>query len=213
MMVPSKPKIYHIVHFDRLSSIIEDDYLWCDREIINRDCSGTSIGMSKIKHRRLHELTLTSYPDLFVGDCVPFYFCPRSVMLYIISRGNHFELSYQNGQESIVHLQADLHKAIEWAEKNNKRWVLTTSNAGSRYFRDSSNLVDLKEIDWKAVNTSEWSGCKENKQAEFLIEQAFPWHLVDYVGVQNEKIFNVVGDILQNINHKPKLGIEPKWYY
>ena len=132
MIVPSKPKIYHIVHFDRLASILVDNYLWCDREIISRDCAGTSIGMSKIKLRRLNELRLTSYPDLFVGDCVPFYFCPRSVMLYIISRGNHFELSYQNGQESIIHLQADLHKVIEWAEKNNKRWVLTTSNAGSR---------------------------------------------------------------------------------
>ena len=213
MIVPSNPKLYHIVHFDRLSSIIEDSYLWCDREIIKRSCSGTSIGMSKIKERRLNELKLDCYPELFVGDCVPFYFCPRSVMLYIISRGNHVELSYQNGQESIVHLQTDLYKSIEWAKHNNKRWVFTTSNAGSRYFKDSCNLADLKDIDWKAVNNLDWSDCRESKQAEFLIEQAFPWHLIDYIGVQNEKVLNVVDDILQNIDHRPKCGIEPKWYY
>lgn len=161
----------------------------------------------------MNELKLTSHPDLFVGDCVPFYFCSRSIMLYIIFRGNHSEINYQNGQESIIHLQANLHDTIEWAKQNNKRWVFTTSNAGSRYFNDSCNIAELKGIDWNAVNTLYWSNCKEKKQAEFLIEQAFPWHLISYIGVQNKKILNKVGDILQNSEHPPKLGIEPKWYY
>ncbi|MBN1437860.1 MAG: DUF4433 domain-containing protein [Anaerolineales bacterium] len=30
--------------------------------------------MSGVKRRRLEELRLSSHPDLFVGDCVPFYF-------------------------------------------------------------------------------------------------------------------------------------------
>jgi hypothetical protein len=44
---------------------------------------GTTIGMDSIKQRRLTK-SLNSHPDLRVGDCVPFYFCPRSVMLYNI---------------------------------------------------------------------------------------------------------------------------------
>ena len=84
MPVPAKPKIYHIVHVDRLPSIINDGWLWCDAEIVRRSPSGTIIGMDAIKQRRLKELTLTSHSDLHVGDCVPFYFCPRSVMLYLI---------------------------------------------------------------------------------------------------------------------------------
>jgi hypothetical protein len=89
MPVPAEPKIYHILHIDRLSSIIEDHQLWCDAEIARRSPSGTSIGMNHIKQRRLNELTLTSHPDLNVGDCVPFYFCPRSIMLYLIYQANH----------------------------------------------------------------------------------------------------------------------------
>lgn len=58
--------------------------------------------MSSIKQRRL-TLSLNSDPDLHVGDCVPFYFCPRSVMLFLIHRRNQ-ELAYQGGQEPIVHL-------------------------------------------------------------------------------------------------------------
>ena len=34
---PAEPKIYHIVHVDRLSSIIADGNLWCDAEIMRRE--------------------------------------------------------------------------------------------------------------------------------------------------------------------------------
>ena len=81
MFVPMEPKIYHLIHVDRLPSIVSDGQLWCDAEMVQRDPAGTSIGISSIKERRL-SLPLTSHPELHVGDCVPFYFCTRSVMLY-----------------------------------------------------------------------------------------------------------------------------------
>lgn len=67
MTVPTNPKIYHIVHVDRLALIIADGCLWCDAEIIRRTPPGTTIGMTNIKERRLYESTLNSYPDLHVG--------------------------------------------------------------------------------------------------------------------------------------------------
>ena len=107
--VPTRPKIYHIVHTDRLSSITADEYLWSDSEMENRSGSstGTSIGISEIKRSRRVKV-LPSYPDLHVGDCVPFYFCPRSVMLYMLYRRNDPSLTYRDGQNHIVHLEADL---------------------------------------------------------------------------------------------------------
>ena len=88
MLPPAAPKIYHIVHVDRLPSIIADGFLWCDAEVAQRAVTnpgmGTTIGMNSIKERRLTELNLGRHPDLHVGQCVPFYFCPRSVMLYLI---------------------------------------------------------------------------------------------------------------------------------
>ncbi len=69
MMVPAKPKIYHIIHVDKLPSIISDGYLWCDAVMEQRaNQLGTTIGMNSIKRRRLYELTLDSYPDLYVGN-------------------------------------------------------------------------------------------------------------------------------------------------
>ncbi|OPY88469.1 MAG: hypothetical protein A4E72_01335 [Syntrophus sp. PtaU1.Bin208] len=115
MSVPAQPKIYHIVHTDRLPAIITEGCLLCDAEIVRREPSGTTIGMNGIKQRRLSKLTLNSHPDLHVGDCVPVYFCPRSVMLYLIYQGNHPDLDYRGGQGPIVHLEADLHASVAWA--------------------------------------------------------------------------------------------------
>ena len=103
MTVPSNPRIYHIVHVDRLASIMSEGSLWCDAEIVRQARPGTTIGMNSIKQRRLTN-RLLSHDGLCVGDCVPFYFCPRSIMLYVIKMANHSELAYRGGQEPIIHL-------------------------------------------------------------------------------------------------------------
>ena len=113
-LVPARPKIYHILHVDRLASVVQSGGLLSDSQMTDRPNAGTTIGMPHIKERRLCN-ALSSHPDLHVGDCVPFYFCPRSVMLYVISRGSSRDLPYRGGQDPIVHLEADLHETVAWA--------------------------------------------------------------------------------------------------
>ena len=54
MRPPAAPKIYHIVHVDRLPSIIAKGGLLCDAEIVQRAAAnpshgmGTTIGMRDI---------------------------------------------------------------------------------------------------------------------------------------------------------------------
>ena len=213
MAVPAQPKVYHIVHVDRLASIVADGCLWCDAEIARRAPPGTTIGMSGIKQRRLAELALSSYPDLKVGGCVPFYFCPRSVMLYLIYQGNHPDLTYRGGQGPIIHLEADLHAVVAWANQRRRRWAFTLSNAGSRFFEDRSDLAHLHEIDWNAVQATDWRQCKEGKQAEFLVEDSFPWTLVERIGVQSRASFQQVANALPANGHRPPIEIRADWYY
>jgi hypothetical protein len=211
--VPAQPKIYHIAHVDRLASIISDGYLWCDAEVNLRLPSGTTIGMDSIKSRRMHELQLSSHPDLFVGDCVPFYFCPCSVMLYMISCGNHQQLTYRGGQNPILHFEADLDATVAWAQAQEIRWAFTLSNAGSNFFEDRSDLTQLNEVNWNAVQATDWRKCKEDKQAEFLFEYSFPWHLVERIGVFSPNIYSQVLNTLPLNGHRPKVDILPQWYY
>jgi len=213
MPIPAQPKIYHIVHVDRLASIVADDCLWCDAEVARTARRGTPIGMTDIKQRRLVELVLSSHPELHVGDCVPFYFCPRSVMLYLIHQANHSNLTYRGGQVPIVHLEADLQTVVAWAKQNDRRWAFTLSNAGSRFFEDRANLAQLGEIDWNAVEARNWRQCKEGKQAEFLLETSFPWPLVERIGVQSRAIYQQVANALPAHGHRPPVEIRPEWYY
>ena len=213
MTVPAEPKIYHIVHVDQLASVVADGFLWCDAEIVRRCPPGTTIGMDGIKRRRLYELRLSSHRDLHVGDCVPFYFCPRSVMLYLIYKGNHEDLSYLGGQGPIVHLEADLRATVAWARTEGQRWAFTLSNAGSSYFEDRSDLSKLGEVNWNAVQARDWRQCKEGKQAEFLIEHRFPWRLVSRVGVMSQRVQDRVIAALEDAAYKPRVVIKPEWYY
>jgi hypothetical protein len=214
MPVPTIPKIYHIVHIDRLPSIIADGCLWCDAEIAKRTAPGTTIGMDSIKQRRL-KLPISSHTHLHVGDCVPFYFCPRSVMLYLIYKSNHPEMTYRGGQGPIVHLEADLHAAVAWTKKSRSRWAFTLSNAGANYFEDRGNLAHLNEIDWDAVKAKLWSvsSVKEHKQAEFLMENHFPWHLFGRIGVHSRAIYQQVVNALPANGHRPQVEVQPEWYY
>ena len=219
MTVPVSQKIYHILHVDRLASVLADGCLWCDAEIARRAPPGTTIGMNSIKQRRLNELTLASHPGLYVGECVPFYFCPRSIMLYVISCGNHNELAYTGGQQPIIHLESDLRQVVAWADENDRRWAFTTSNAGSRFFDDYADLGELTRLNWSAIQTNHWGGSgvdlsiKEGKQAEFLIEHSFPWHLVERIGVINNTIYTQVVHALAGAVHRPPVEVRRDWYY
>ena len=213
MTVPARPKIYHIAHVDRLPSVVADNSLLCDGEIQRRAPPGTTIGMSNIKQRRLSELVLSSHPNLHVGDCVPFYFCPRSVMLYLIHQGNHPDLDYRGGQEPIIHFEADLHAVVNWANEQGRRWAFTLSNAGSYFFEDRSDLAQLNEVDWSAVLARDWRKCKESKQAEFLLEQSLPWSLIEHIGVHSRSVYQQVVNALPANGHRPAVSIRTDWYY
>lgn len=213
MPAPAQPKIYHIVHVDRLASILTDGALLCDAAVVQRGGGGTTIGMSSIKARRLTQLRLASHPDLHVGDCVPFYFCPRSVMLYLIHKANHAELNYRGGQGPVIHLEADLHATVAWANAQRLRWAFSLSNAGSNYFEDRADLRQLDQIDWNAVEARNWQQCREEKQAEFLMEQRFPWHLVERIGVHSAPVYRQVVNLLPGGGRGPVVEVKSDWYY
>ncbi|NUN12443.1 MAG: DUF4433 domain-containing protein [Myxococcales bacterium] len=212
MTMPDHPKIYHIVHMDRLPSIVHSGGLWCDEEMMKHPPQGTTIGMTSIKQRRL-TAKLRSYPGLCVGGCVPFYFCPRSVMLYLIHCANNPELTYRGGQAPILHLEADLFTVIQWAEQHQKRWAFTLSNAGSSYFEDFSDRCSLGRIDWDAVAARDWQKCKEPKQAEFLLEHYFPWFLVERIGVHPAVDYWKIVQTLVGSELRPLVEVRADWYY
>ncbi len=68
------------------------------------------------------------------------------------------------------------------------------------------------EVDWNAVQATSWQQCKEGKQAEFLVEQRFPWELVSRIGVQNALIKQRVDDAIKQCSSRPRVEVQTGWY-
>ena len=211
---PARAKVYHIVHLDRLASVIADGCLWRDAVMVGRAGDGTKIGMGSIKARRL-SLPVDCHPGDKVGDYVPFYFCPRSIMLYVIHCANHPELAYRGGQGLIVHLEADLHEVVAWADANARRWAFSLSNAGAFYTQFRSRLDQLHDVNWPAVTATDFRAAevKEGKQAEFLLHQSFPWHLFRRMGVLTPAVAQRAANAMGSAAHRPTIEIRRDWYY
>ncbi len=213
--VPDRPKIYHITHVDNLPSIATGLGLVSDARRIASKLSCSVVGMSTIKQRRLEEIEVTCHPGTKVGEYVPFYFCPRSIMLYILHRANHPELSYTGGQQPIVHLQADFYAVIDWADSKQIPLAFSTGNAGAYLTRFYNDLTNLGEIDWAAVAATDFCDpkIKEGKQAEFLMFDIFPWTLIDKIGTIDDAIATKVKTMLAGVGHQPAIAVEPTWYF
>ncbi len=213
--IPEKPKIYHITHLRNLAQIIALNGLWSDAKRIELNLDCEIVGMSEIKQRRLQELEVKCNLGTKVGEYVPFYFCPRSIMLYILYRGNHPNLTYRGGQGPVVHLQADLIETVRWAKTLRIPWAFSNFNAGAGYANFYNQLGRLEEINWAAVIATDFSKpeIKDGKQAEFLVFEFFPWELIEKIGVQNERIREQVDTAIRNAVHSPELTCEPSWYF
>lgn len=211
MPVPAQPKIYHIVHVDNLASIVADGCLWPDSVMAQRQGAAV-IGNNQIKADRLL-LPVSCNAGTTVGQHVPFYFCPRSVMLYVISKQNHPNVAYQAGQGPVIHLEADLNEVVAWANAQPLKWAFTDINAANRAADFYNNLNDLGKLDWDAIAAVSWVRRRDHKMAEFLLHERFPWTLVRRVGVHSQPMAQRVADAMQGAAHRPPVEIKREWYY
>jgi hypothetical protein len=134
-------------------------------------------------------------------------------MLYVIHCANHPELQYRGGQGPIVHLEADLHSVVEWAEANGRPWAFSLSNAGAYYAEFASQLDELHRLDWRAIVSTDFRApaVKECKQAEFLFHGLFPFELVERIGACSQSVARRVLQSLQE--HRPRVEVMPLWYF
>lgn len=207
----SARQIYHITHVENLAEIIADGALFSEQHLLRGGRAPVVIGMDRIKERRLRK-KVHCHPHLAVGDFVPFYFCPRSIMLYVIEK-RHSELSYRGGQREIVHLVSDVEKAVAAAKR--QAWAFTDGNASTAYtgfYNDLQRLEDV--IDWNAVNATSWAdpAIKDKKQAEFLVAELFPWSAITAIGVFDRSIQQRVSAILGKASG-PAVSVQRSWYY
>lgn len=214
--IPDRPTVYHITHFSNLKSIINSGFIWSDAGCLKHKINCEGIGNNAIKQRRLTSHVVACYPHTKVGEYVPFYLCPKSIMLYKHFKGGDPEVPNVGGQEQIIHLVADMNETVTWANSNKVLWAFTDASAATYYANYYNNLTQLDKVNWKAVRATDFSkasGNWEGKQAEFLVYSAMPWQLIKCIAVFNETVENKVNQIIDTTAHKPTVKIIRNWYF
>lgn len=108
-----------------------------------------------------------------------------------------------------------MHDAAQWAEANRRRWAFSLSNAGAFYTKFRSEMARSDEINWDAVTARNFqpADIKEAKQAEFLVQKSFPWHLVERIGVHSPRVAQRAYTAMNGADHRPRVEIRREWYY
>lgn len=205
-------RIYHITHYINLPRILEAGGLLCDRDAATR-CL-VSIAYAEIKQRREH-VVVPCDPGGTVADYVPFYFAPRSPMLYAIHTG--FVPHYTGGQREIVYIVS----SVQAVQQRGLPFVFTDGHPVARITRFFSSLDDLGQVDWQVMRSRAWYDTdadpdrKRRRQAEFLVHRFFPWEAVQMVCVLDVAMRQIVLTYLQDFAKQsaPPVYLRSSWYY
>jgi hypothetical protein len=92
-------------------------------------------------------------------------------------------------------------------------WAISDGNAGAVYPSFYADLNALDALDWAAIQARYWQGRTNQKAAEFLVADFFPWTGFQMVGCHNSAIAKEVQDMLKNHEHRPEVVVKPDWYY
>ncbi len=202
---PEQALIYHITDVANLPGILAEGGLRSDALMATQN--PTVIGYGHIKERRLTQIRVACCGGRFVGEFVPFYFCPRSPMLYTTNRG---ATGRPVGcQRTILHLVSRVSVGIGLG----RAWAVSDGNAGAFHTWFGSTLDTIKTLDWEAIRATDWRGKTHQKSAEFLVADCFPWTGIHAIGCHNGEVARQVQDLVNSQHHRPAVSVEPAWYY
>jgi len=205
--------IYHITPIDNLESIISEGGLLAYNVMLETGTNYTNIAYENIQYRRAR-IRVPCGAGGVLHDYVPFYFAPRSPMLYTINRGN--VPNYTQGQEAVIHLVSHVE---DIDARGDLDFVFTDGHAVMEFTTFFDDLNYLDNIDWNVMEARYWRDTNEDndrkrrRQAEFLVRNFLPWELITEIGVMNSTIKANTENILQNFTHKPSVIVQKSWYY
>jgi hypothetical protein len=201
--------IYHITHIDNLDRILTRGALVCNAAGPNY----VNIANAGIQGRRAAKVVPCG-PGGVLHEYVPFYFGPRSPMLYAI-HCNAVD-GYAGGQDRIMHLVASVKGVID----SGQRFVFTDGHAAMEMSTFYTNWnMHRAEIDWALMTATYWNDTQEypdrkrRRQAEFLVHRRVPIELVYEIGVRTQAHATAVQRILLAHESRIRVVARPGWYY
>lgn len=203
-MIINKEKkfCYRITHRENLEHILENGLV--NKSHVNANRSFISIGnLEIIDVRSLTIVNLEDYGN--IGDYVPFYFTPKSIMLLNIITGYYAPKVPKRDKGEIIVIRCLIEKLA-----NQPKWFFTNGQANDGESKHFNKLNELDQIDWDCINQSNFNkndgdyDRQRRYQAEFLVKDIVPIDCIESICVYDEETKTWVQTLLnakrKNIN-------------
>lgn len=208
-MDTADPRLLHFTHVKNLAGIAASGLVADQQKPAGTvECADLSI-----KERRRTQV-VSAGPGGVVADYAPFYFAPRSPMLYRIHKGG--VETYSGRQDELVYLVS----RVSQVQQHALAWAATDRNAALATAKYTDQVVELaSHVDWAVMEAIVWMNTesdgsrRERRMAEFLVHHALPWTAVVGIVVQTPPMAAEVRSIIATAGHVPQVAVVPQWYF
>jgi len=223
MPVPNPVRLFHITAFANLPDI-------CVAGSLLSKNAGASAGIAyqNIAHVGAQGArsikAVPNPPGGMVHDYVPFYFAPRSPMLFAVNGGKVAGCDWR--QQDIVYFET----TVERVTAGGSSFVFYDRNATLAFSMSYSDLARLDVIAWDLLTEAPqldgfckyWQNSHSNpryadrmerRQAEFLVRDRVPLANVLKIGVIDEVRAQEVRTILATAGVDSPVEVKRDWYF
>ncbi|BCK52534.1 hypothetical protein NWFMUON74_03060 [Nocardia wallacei] len=149
----------------------------------------------------------------FVADYVPFYFAPRSPMMYSIFKKNVD--TYSGSDRELVYLRTTVETLIDQGLQP----VFTDRNAALQVCRFTCDLAVVDTmIDWPLMGERIWKNTEtdhdrvERRMAECLVHGKVPWSAFVEIAVCSQQTVDRVR-LADGLVDRTPVSVRPAWYF
>lgn len=210
---PSQHLIMHFTHVRNLPGVLAAGCLNADSVVDRESALGAEAADPSIKATR-RTIRVPLAPFGCVADYVPFYFAPRSPMLYKLAKGG--VPTYSDGQDPLVYLVS----TTETIAQAGLRYLFSDGNCASAItqFADDLRLLDSM-VDWEIMDAQMWNNTADDpdrrrrRMAEFLVHGRVPAALLAGIAVRTQGVLEQVNGILAAHGAALPARARPGWYF
>lgn len=202
---------YRITHINNLTLLLQNGIV--SRHHPNANNNYIDIGNPEIIDvRSATPVKINNYG--MIGDYVPFYFTPKSIMLYNIITGYWHPLVPKRSRSEILVIRCLISNLATLPQ-----WYFTNGQGNDMASSHYNDLADLNQIDWQSIQNSDFSKSDgdydrpRRYQAEFLVHGQVPLISIESLNVYNDQTANVVTSVLNQNNINLAVNIQPQYFF
>ena len=153
-----------------------------------------------------------TFKDIGIQECIPFYFGPRSPMLYVIQHGYN-GVTRQNAEKIIycvLRLDDIMESDLDCFFTNGHALSALTDFFGKDSLKDINKIIDYDDVYARYWNSDSDLDLKRRKEAELLVKTDIPAKYIRGYVVYNEKAKAI---LLKHGIAEKMIKVVPDYYF